>query len=77
MIAVSERGTYPTALLLEIDHRNFSVTILVFFCNSRYNSLRNPVPELVSRSPAPQGDDELEGPFQSSDRSFGQISEGS
>ena len=44
---------------------------------NRYGLLRNPVPELVSRSLGPQGEDELEGPFQASHRSSGKILGGS
>ncbi len=53
------------------------MTKQTFCCNGRYSSHRDPVPAPVSCSSAPQRDDELKGPFQSSYRSSGTISEGS
>ncbi len=53
------------------------MTKQTFCCNGRYSSHRDPVPAPVSCSSAPQRDDELKGPFQSSYRSSGKIPEGS
>ncbi len=77
MITVSDRRVLRRALLLAIEHRNFSVTSLGSLCNARYRLLRNPVAATVSRSPPPQREDELKGPFQSSSRSSDEMPDGS
>ena len=76
MLGVFDWRAIRFSLPLELVQQSFSVTTRVTYCNSRYSSLRNPVPDSVLPSLAPQGDDELEGPFQSSDRSFCTIPEG-
>ncbi len=76
MLSVFDWRAIRFSLPLELVQQSFSVTTRVTSCNSRYSSLRNPVPDSVLPSLAPQGDDELEGPFQSSDRPFCTIPEG-
>ncbi len=77
MLSVFDWRAIRFSLPLELVQQSFSVTTRVTSCNSRYSSLRNPVPDSVLPSLAPQGDDELEGLLQSSYRSFGKIPEGS
>ena len=77
MLGVFDWRAIRFSLPLELVQESFSVTTRVTSCNSRFSSLRNPVPDSVLPSLAPQGDDELEGLLQSSYRSFGKIPEGS
>ena len=59
MFGVFDWRAIRSSLPLELVQESFSVTTRVNSCNSRFSSLRNPVPDSVLPSLAPQGDDEL------------------